>query len=245
MKMQKTLDPALVLTAGALLLASALAWWSLLHPHQAAMDMQVGMTMGPPSVTWPGLLEYLAAWTIMMAAMMLPGALPMFGIYVKTSKSRTGIAAFALIYLVVWAITGIPAYLVGIAVQRVGITNHAIAASLPYVLAITVVLAGLYQFSPLKYRCLHVCRTPVAFLLGRWRSGWLGTLRLGFEHAMYCVGCCAGLMVVLVVAGAMSLPWVLAIAVLIFVEKILPFGVRAAQISGAALIALGIRLAFQ
>jgi predicted metal-binding membrane protein len=241
----KIVEPAVAFTAAGLLAVSALAWWSLLHPPPETMEMTAPMMMPAPAIAWSGLLKYLAAWTVMMAAMMVPSALPMFGIYAGTSKSRAAIAAFALTYFVVWAATGIPAYLMGIFIGQIAIANAAVAASLPYSLAVTVALAGLYQFSPLKYRCLHVCRTPLAFLLGHWRSGRFAGLRLGFAHAMYCVGCCAGLMVVLVAAGAMSLPWVLAISVLIFVEKILPFGVRAAQISGVALIALGIRLAFQ
>ena len=170
MKVPTVREPLVVLTAGALLIASALAWWSLLHPHRATMGLQppmMGMTMGAAPMTWSGLLQYLTAWIIMMAALMLPSALPMFAIYSKTSKNRVAIAAFALTYVVIWAATGIPAYLLGIAVQQIAMANRAVAAYLPYALGIAVVLAGLYQFSPLKYRCLHFCRTPLAFFLGR------------------------------------------------------------------------------
>lgn len=248
MRLSTVREPAVMITAAALLIATALAWWSLLRPREASLNMQTpmpGMAMEAPAMSWSGLLTYVAAWSIMMAAMMLPSALPMIALYAKTSQTRWTVASFALVYMIVWSAAGIPAYVVGIAIQRLAMANAAVAAALPYALAVTVVLAGAYQFSPLKYRCLHMCRNPIAFLLGGWRAGWWGALQLGFEHAAYCLGCCAALMVVLLAAGAMSLPWVLAITVVIFAEKVSPFGARAARLSGAALIALGIKLAVQ
>jgi len=90
--------------------------------------------------------------------------------------------------------------------------SSTIARLLPYGVALALLAAGIYQFTPLKSRCLTVCQSPLGFLMGHWRPGAVGTLRMALDHSLYCLGCCAGLMVVLVAAGAMSLPWALLIA---------------------------------
>jgi Predicted metal-binding integral membrane protein (DUF2182) len=119
-------------------------------------------------------------------------------------------------------------------------TSPTAGALLPYGVAGVLLAAGAYQFSPLKRVCLRACQSPLSFLMTRWRSGYGGTLRLGLAHAGYCVGCCWGLMAVLVAAGAMGLRWVLLIAVAVFAEKRLPRGQRIAWAVGAALIVLGL-----
>ncbi len=97
-------------------------------------------------------------------------------------------------------------------------------------------IAAVYQFTPLKQACLRQCRSPLDFLIHRWRGpGAFEALRLGAGHGAYCVGCCWGLMAVLVIAGAMSLLWVVLIALIVFVEKLMPFGERSAQVTGAGL----------
>jgi predicted metal-binding membrane protein len=108
-----------------------------------------------------------------------------------------------------------------------------------------LLLAGAYQLTPLKRACLRACQSPLAFLLGHWKPGSLGALRMGVEHGLYCCGCCWGLMAVLVVAGAMGLAWVVLIAVVVFVEKLLPRGQWTASVAGVLLIALGALVALQ
>jgi predicted metal-binding membrane protein len=148
------------------------------------------------------------------------------------------VALFALIYLALWAATGIPVYLGSLLVEAAapaGLVAHGVAAVL--------LAAGLFQFSPLKQRCLRACRSPLGFLLGHWRPGYRGTLALGWAHALYCLGCCWALMVVLVAAGAMGLPWVLLIAALVAAEKLLPGGQWIARGIGAALVLLALAVA--
>src|SRR5579872_1732667 len=110
-------EPVALGTAVALLTAAALAWWLLIHPNHAAMDM--------------GLWEYIAAWTVMMAAMMLPSAVPMIALYANTSKSRVSIVAFASVYLAVWSIVGVPGYFLAAAVQQAAMVNARFVAALP------------------------------------------------------------------------------------------------------------------
>jgi predicted metal-binding membrane protein len=184
--------------------------------------------------------------------MMLPSATPMIAFYgtVRRSLSRTGQSGiptplFALVYLVLWLATGIPVYAISWAITAVVQAQPELALLQPYALAAAVVLAGVYQFSPLKRACLGVCSTPLGFLLGRWRGGYRGTFEMALEHAVYCIGCCWGLMLVLVAVGAMSLPWVLAIAAAVFIEKILPNAERTARIIGVLLVVLGLLIALQ
>jgi predicted metal-binding membrane protein len=115
----------------------------------------------------------------------------------------------------------------------------------PYAVAAVLASAGAYQFTRAKRACLRRCRSPLSFLAARWRPGVAGALRVGMEHAGYCLGCCSMLMIVLVAAGAMGLPWVLLIAAAVFVEKIPSWGEQAARILGVALVALGVVIATQ
>jgi predicted metal-binding membrane protein len=178
---------------------------------------------GATAVAWIGLAGYeppmglagfLAGWTLMMAAMMLPSIAPLVLLY---RGSRTRVAAG---YLVVWGAVGLLPY----AAMEWGVEP---------VLPIVLALAGAYELSPLKSACLRRCRNPAAFLMEHYRSG---PLRLGVEHGVWCIGCCVGLMAVLVLAASMSLVWAAAIAAVVFVQKVLPLGEASAWLTGVALL---------
>jgi len=106
--------------------------------------------------------------------------------------------------------------------------------------AAILLLAGVYQFTPLKSTCLRACRTPADFLMTHWHRGLSGQLRLGIEHGLYCLGCCWALMALFVGVGAMSLVWAAGIALVVLVEKVRPEGVAFGRIAGALLIAAGV-----
>jgi predicted metal-binding membrane protein len=235
-------DRASLLTSALLLVLAVAAWARVLLTPMSAEDVAgMSMTMTPTVVDG---LAYVTAWAVMMAAMMLPSALPMIGLYAATQRSRAGpggrvvpVVLFTSIYLGLWALTGIPIYLASVALAATTPT------ALAYVSAGMLVVAGLFQFSPLKQVCLRHCRSPLGFLLGHWRAGWRGALAMGWAHAWYCLGCCWALMIVLVVAGAMGLPWVLLIAAIVAAEKLLPHGEWIARLTGVALVLLGIAIA--
>ena len=229
-------------TYAVLLVVSAGAWMHV------ATSMPDGDMAGMEMVMAPTLLDavaYVVAWAIMMAAMMLPSAWPMMGLYAATQRRArvpvrvVSVTLFVLMYLGLWAVTGVPVYAAGVALMAVS------AGTLAYVVAGVLVIAGVFQFTPLKQVCLRHCRSPLGFLLGHWRAGWTGALAMGWAHAVYCVGCCGALMLVLVVAGAMGLPWVLLIACAVAAEKLLPRGERIARLTGAALILLGVAVAIR
>jgi predicted metal-binding membrane protein len=226
----------------ALLVVIMLAAWTHLLLSPMGMDDMAGMQMAMrPTVA--DALAYLTAWSVMMTAMMLPSALPMIDLYAATQRNASvglraiRVGSFTLVYLALWALTGVPVYFASVALS--GISRSALA----YVVAAVLVIAGLFQLSTLKRVCLRHCRSPLGFLFGHWREGWQGGLAMGRAHAVYCLGCCWALMVVLVVAGAMGLVWVLLIAAIVAAEKLLPRGEWIARASGIALVLLGIAVA--
>ena len=235
-------DRVTALTYCALLLITAAAWVQPLSSGMGADDM-AGMGMPRAPTAAEGAL-YVAAWTVMMVAMMLPSAAPMVALYAATRRNAGSavtrfarVALFTLTYLSLWAGTGVPSYLASVLLGAVT------AQALAYIVAGLLIAAGLFQLSPLKRVCLRGCRSPVGFLLGHWRSGWLGGLAMGWAHAAYCVGCCWALMAVLVVAGAMGLAWVLLVAAAVAAEKLLPGGEWVARAIGVALVLLGAAVA--
>ena len=231
-------DRTTLATCALLLVVTALAWTHVVRSMGGDDMAGMGMAMAPSAVD---AAAYVGAWAVMMAAMMLPSALPMIGLYAATQRAHTheaaratAVALFALTYLALWALTGLPVYFASLALMAVD------ARTLGYVVAAVLVGAGLFQLTPLKRVCLQHCRSPLAFLLGHWRAGWRGGLAMGWAHAVYCLGCCWALMLVLVVAGAMGLAWVLLIACVVAAEKLLPRGEGFARLTGVALMLLGI-----
>jgi predicted metal-binding membrane protein len=213
------------------------------------MGMHGGAT-GADALSLSGAAVFIAAWGVMMAAMMLPSATPMIVMYEKVRRGLSQgdhhvvpTALFAAVYLAIWLSLGPIVYVGGFALSAVADDSPIVSAWIPYAVAAIFVATGVYQFTALKQSCLRYCRTPLSFLMARWQSSYAGTLKLAAAHAAYCVGCCAALMVVLVAGGAMSLPWVLLIAAIVFLEKVLPRGDLIARIVGAAFVVLGLAVA--
>src|SRR5262249_34706094 len=192
-----------------------------------------------------GLFWFVGIWVTMMAAMMLPSAAPMVLVfsrlnYQRAVRDRTASVPtwiFVAGYLIAWTAYGLIAY----AVYRVArdVAPHFLAWSRGgrFVAGGALVLAGLYELTPIKEVCLHHCRGPMHLILRGWRAGAGGALRMGVEHGSYCVGCCWGLMLGLFALGVMSLTWMAVVAGLIFVQKVLPRGDRLAPAFRALLVA--------
>jgi predicted metal-binding membrane protein len=182
---------------------------------------------------------FLGTWTVMMAAMMLPSATPMILLHRlgADGRIRTQLwsAAFVAGYLIVWASVGIVVWGAAIAASAIVMPEQR-----AFAVAAILLLAGVYQFTPLKSTCLRACRTPADFLLTHWHRGLSGQLRLGIEHGLYCLGCCWALMTLFVGVGAMSLVWAVGIAIVVLVEKVRPEGVAFGRIAGVLLIAAAV-----
>jgi predicted metal-binding membrane protein len=224
-----------------LVVITAAAWahviWTAWTDDMAGMDMGLPLGVGDA-------VAYVVGWGIMMTAMMLPSASPMIALYAATQRGRSSagrllVILFTLVYLGVWTATGVPIYLANVGWSRLSLGTRGAA------LAAVLVAAGIFQVTPLKRACLRYCRSPIGFLLGHWREGWRGGLALGWAHAVYCLGCCWALMVVLVAAGAMGLAWVLLIGAVVAAEKMLPRGEWIARAAGIALVLLGVAIALR
>ncbi len=232
--------PATVATA---VVAGALACWIVAVRSMTGMDMGPGSALG----SFP---FFLGVWVTMMAAMMLPAALPMVLLFdrVRREHRARGRAAaptsvFVASYLAVWAVAGVAAYAADRALRSWAPHLLSWQHAGPYVAGAAVAGAGLYELTPLKRVCLGHCRGPLHYLLDGWRHGLRGALRMGIGHAGYCIGCCWALMVVLFAVGVMSVFWMAVVAAVIFVEKLLPRGERLPLLVGAALVALGVWVA--
>ncbi len=235
------LDPLL---ATVVLLGVALAAWLVTFARMDGMD--AGPGTDPGSLGW-----YVGVWVTMMAAMMLPSATPMVRLYARISveQDASGISNVARVgvfvgsYLGVWTAFGLAAFGLDRVIESVESGALAWNSAGPYVAGAAVVAAGLYELTPLKHLCLRRCRTPIHFLLGGWRAGLRGAARMGAAHGIYCLGCCLGLMLILFAVGVMSLFWMVLIATVIFVEKLLPGGERLSRFAGVAFVLLGVWIA--
>jgi predicted metal-binding membrane protein len=214
-----------------------------------ARDMY-GSMLGPSAwmmtTVWDGprLALLWAMWAVMMAAMMLPAAAPILLLYAGAVRNRgegphVALQMYALGagYLIVWAVFSVGAVLL----QRVLATRLLLTPMMepasPIAGAVLLFIAGVYQLTPLKRICLRSCRSPLAFLTRRWRSGRAGALRMGVEHGVHCLGCCWALMLLLFAGGVMNLTVILALTAWVLLEKLAPFGEQGARVSGALLIA--------
>lgn len=192
---------------------------------------------------------YVLSWVLMVAAMMLPTTFPLLEMFRRlTSRHADQGLLMALLvagYVAVWLGFGVVAHaaewLLLAGVDRVG----ALRANAWALGAGTLVVAGAFQFSELKYRCLEKCRAPLSFVLHYWRTrgGRLGAFLLGVRHGAFCVGCCWALMLLMFAVAAGNVAWMLALAAVMAVEKNLPLGRHLSPLLGAALIGAGGMLA--
>lgn len=226
----RTATPPLPVAAS--LLAAAGAAWIVVAVQAGGMESEPG-TMGL------GAAVFLGLWTVMMAAMMLPGLAPVGVLYAGEGPGTAARAAGLVAgYLATWAAFGALALLASVGAERLADRSSTAAT---WAAAALLVGAGAYQLSPLKDRCLAVCRSPLHLLMrAGGHRGRLRHVRAGLHHGTYCVGCCWSLMLALVVLGAMDLRWMAAFAAVIALEKAWRFGRRVALAVGVALIVLGL-----
>ena len=226
-----------------LLLALAAGAWAALLWQSADADMD--MTMASPTMGLRAPL-FLAIWVTMMVAMMFPTAAPMILTFhkVQAGKRERGDAfvstwIFVAAYILVWALAGVAAYAGALAAEAIAVRASLSSTTAARVGGAVIMLAGIYQLTPLKDLCLSKCRTPITFIMTSWRDGAAGALRMGLLHGAYCLGCCWLLFVILFPLGIMNIAAMAVITLLVFAEKTLPWGRLAPRATAAALVAYG------
>jgi predicted metal-binding membrane protein len=254
-------DRAIVIACLAVL--SACAWLYILHLiHTMGMDgMEMsdvrmdanpfGAAMIPALQPWTT-VEFVLAfimWSVMMIGMMTLSAAPMILLYARVGRhaavrGRPFAASgwFAGGYLLAWVGFSLFATTVQWAVERLALLTPMMAASSGVLGGSILIVAGVYQWTPLKDACLTQCQTPMAFVQrhGGFRSDARGALALGLRHGLYCIGCCWALMALLFVGGVMNVLWIAAITIFVLVEKIIPANGIISRVAGAALVAGGV-----
>ena len=229
-----------------LLLLTAACWSWIVVMARDMYGPMTGASAWMMTTTWdaPHLLLLWAMWAVMMTGMMLPTALPLVRLAGRAAPHQTrGTAtesyALASGYVAVWAAFSIGATALQWMLGTLFVITPMMEAATPRASGVFLVLAGVYQWTPLKQACLMTCQSPLDFVARRWRSGASGAFRLGVEHGAYCVGCCWALMLLLFAGGVMNLWVIVALTLFVAFEKLVPLGMWSARISGASLIAAG------
>ena len=228
-------------TIGALVCVIAAAWafsaWAELSGNAAQLHHHAIYQSGRPY--WLAALIVLAAWQLMTAAMMLPSSLGFSRLYATTAARAPdfplALTLFLGGYFGVWTAFALVAFTGDMQLHRAVDARPWLAAHATLIPAGTLALAAVFQFTPLKDACLKACRHPGVYLVRHYRRGPLNGLHLGFGHALYCVGCCWALMLVMFAAGVAHVAWMGALAAIMFVEKAAPGGNRIVAPVGAAL----------
>jgi predicted metal-binding membrane protein len=237
-------------TLAGLLTLSALGWAYIAFLSHTMGSMAVAMST-PQARPWePSEIVWLfVMWAVMMTAMMIPSAAPVILLFTGIARRRRaqGIlsappAIFVVGYLLAWAGYSAIAALAQWALHSTALLSPAMASDSPLLGGSLLIAAGVYQWLPLKQRCLVHCRSPLGFFALEWREGFDGALLMGFRHGSYCVGCCWLLMALLFVAGVMNLLWVTVIALIVLLEKLAPAGRGFGRLTGVALMGWGLWL---
>jgi len=248
-------DLALVAAIAA---ASVGAWWLLWaldhavlgpgahHHHGASAPVS-----GSASATVLAGLLFVGGWIVMTIAMMLPASAPLLAIFRRLIRDRSDRLVLLLLvvggYLGAWAAFGALAFVATRLLHEVPSEAPAMAAAARWSPALLFLLAGAFQFSALKYRCLDLCRSPLSFVMSHWHGvdAKKESLRLGWDHGVFCVGCCWALMLLMFAFSAAHLVWMLVLGAIMAVEKNAPWGRRMGAPTGVVLIAVGIALALR
>jgi predicted metal-binding membrane protein len=221
------------------------------HEHVVAADGAPGDHAAHQHATehrGPTLLLTVAGWTLMTSAMMLPSTLPLLALFHGVTRRRPDrsllIALLIAGYLGVWALFGFFVHSGDLQLHAIMARTDWLADHAWLIAAMVVLVAGVYQFTPLKHRCLDRCRSPLGFIQAHWRGRQerLEALRLGVHHGLFCVGCCWSLMLLMFAVGVGNLGWMLLLGAVMAAEKNLPWGRRLSAPVGLALLAWGVLL---
>ena len=236
----------------ALLALVALAWLALVvwgqSPYGRFLDHSqlAEIDLGPNGGSAGLIALFVTGWTVMTIAMMLPTSLPLFTLFRRLIQRRADSAVLTALliggYLVIWTLFGFAAHLGDAGLHAAVDRWHWLDDNSRFIAGATVLVAGVYQFTPLKYMCLDKCRSPMSFITEHWHGSgerW-ESFRLGVHHGLFCVGCCWSLMLLMFAVGVGNIGWMLALGAVMAVEKNMPWGRRISAPLGVALIMGGI-----
>jgi predicted metal-binding membrane protein len=234
----------------ALIVVTVLCWaWivPMARDMYGAMD---GPSAWMMTRTWDAAHVFLlwAMWVVMMIGMMLPTIAPTLLLYASAlrrsgaSSPSRNVYSLAAGYLCVWVLFSTAATVLQRLLTEVLLLTPMMEMASPEAAGALLLVAGIYQFTPLKHECLRSCHSPLAVVAQHYRPGGAGAFRAGLKHGLHCLGCCWALMLLLFAGGVMNLYVIATITALVLVEKVTPAGIRAAGVAGSSLIGLGLWL---
>jgi predicted metal-binding membrane protein len=216
-----------------------------------AGDMSGMAVMEMPAWTAGYFLMMFLMWAIMMIGMMLPSVTPTVLIYAsvarKSARQGTPVAPTGLFvsgYIAMWMGFSSLATLAQWKLEQAMLLSPMMVSQNTHLGATLLIIAGVYQWLPLKDKCLHQCRSPVEFISTHWQTGALGAFKMGLSHGGYCLGCCWALMGLLFVGGVMNLLWIAVITLFVLLEKVLPLGEKGGRVMGVLMILTGVVMGF-
>lgn len=214
--------------------------------HQDAGEMS--HSIGYDSEYFLFIIVFVVSWTLMIVAMMLPTSIPLINIFrtITCDRQNSTRLIFLLIigYLSMWMMFGIIANIGDWGIHQIFEQRAWLHSNAWMIGAATLMMAGLYQFTSLKYNCLDKCRSPRSFIVERWHGSHeqKQAFRIGMDHGIFCVGCCWSLMLLMFVVGVGSIGWMLALGIVMAVEKNMPWGRRLSAPLGVILLGWGLIL---
>jgi predicted metal-binding membrane protein len=237
---------------GSLAAIVTIAWWYLYSlssamPGDMAMT-EMGMEQAMVTPSWGlnySLLMFLM-WSVMMVGMMLPSVLPTVMIYsmvakkaAKDGKTVATTGYFVSGYILIWIGFSLLATISQYALEKLDMLSAMMVSNNNILGGALLLIAGAWQFTPLKDQCLEQCRSPVEFIYQNWQKGNAGAMQMGIRHGLFCLGCCWALMLLLFVGGVMNLLWIAILTIFVLLEKILPFGSESGKVIGVLMLIVG------
>ncbi len=233
---------------------TAIAWIYMFNMAGGMVSVDQGTRLfGSPHMhAWNpvNLVLLFSMWAVMMIAMMIPSESPIVLMFTAINRERrrqrqpfVSTGAFLLGYLAAWTMFSALVTLTQWGLHAATLLSRTMVLNSSSLGGALLFVAGIFQWTRLKYACLSRCRSPLGFLMTEWREGTSGAFIMGLKHGAYCIGCCWLLMGLMFVAGVMNLLWMVIITVFVFLEKVVPGGFWISRIAGLLLIVWGMWMA--
>lgn len=236
------------IVASGLCVIAGLSWIYTIYLawRMGGMDMSMAM---PQALAWDAVeaLMMFVMWVVMMIAMMTPTAAPMILLFAAINRKRkerdapyVPTAIFVTGYLLTWAAFSAVATAAQWGLHQAALLSPMMMSTSAWLGGGLLIIAGVFQWLPLKDACLRHCRSPLSFLTNEWVEGANGALVMGLKHGAYCTGCCWALMALLFVGGVMNLLWIAGLTIFVLLEKVTPGGARIGRAAGLTLVGFGV-----
>lgn len=253
--LEKILKKDKIIIISGIVVITIFSWAYLFYLAYEMQSMNMTDELAIPQISKWNPIEFFLMfimWFVMMIGMMIPSASPMILVFATVNRKRkekdqpyVPTFIFMLGYLSIWGLFSLFATVAQYYFVKYDFLGHSMKSSNHFFGGIILFAAGIFQWTPLKNVCLNHCRSPLEFIMNKWREGYKGAYLMGLNHGTFCLGCCWVLMLILFVTGVMNLLWVAIIAIFVLLEKVSKHGFLIGRILGLLLILYGLILFFK